>query len=304
VPGAGGGSASATVSDDGNLVAFESTMNNLSPADLSLHSDIFLRNRSAQTTTLVSVNSDEVQSNYINDSPAISADGQFVAFISGADNLVPNDPNLYDVFVRDHGRDRLTSVTTDEQHMTGGDAHRLRSAGTTVRGLRHVREHLDPTDTVYSSDIFVRDRLLGTTERISATPVAEAGDDSFTPSISNDGGVVGFESLAKDLVSDDTNNKSDAFVHAYDLDLDGVADWVDNCPTVANTAGQADDVDGDWAGNACDAPGTGNVDCNQEVNAVDALKILRKVAGLSVVQEACGTSASDRLRFPAGRCGL
>ncbi len=63
-----------------------------------------------------------------------------------------------------------------------------------------------------------------------------------------------------------------------DADNDGVPDNYDNCPTVANTAGQADDVDGDLAGDACDAPGTGNVDCSQAVNSVDALKTLRHSA--------------------------
>ncbi len=35
-----------------------------------------------------------------------------------------------------------------------------------------------------------------------------------------------------------------------DADLDGVADWVDNCPTVAN--GMQLDADGDGKGNICD----------------------------------------------------
>jgi hypothetical protein len=95
---------------------------------------------------------------------------------------------------------------------------------------------------------------------------------------------VAFESFATDLVTDDTNLKADVFVHAYDIDLDGISDFSDNCPTVANTAGQGDDIDGDLAGNACDAPGTGNVDCNQAINSIDALKVLRFSASLSVAQ--------------------
>jgi hypothetical protein len=93
-----------------------------------------------------------------------------------------------------------------------------------------------------------------------------------------------FDAIAPDLVSDDTNANADVFVHAYDIDFDGVSDFSDNCPTVANTNGQANDVDGDLAGDACDAPGTGNVDCNQAINSIDALKILRFSAGLSVAQ--------------------
>jgi hypothetical protein len=90
--------------------------------------------------------------------------------------------------------------------------------------------------------------------------------------------------MASNLVTDDTNAKIDVFQHAWDIDGDGVSDFSDNCPTVANAAGQGDDDDGDWAGNACDAAGTANADCNQAINSVDALKILRNNAGLSVAQ--------------------
>jgi hypothetical protein len=76
----------------------------------------------------------------------------------------------------------------------------------------------------------------------------------------------------------------DNFHWFADADADGVPDDSDNCPTVANADGQAADVDADQAGDACDAPGTGNVDCNNAVNSVDALKILRHNSALPVLQ--------------------
>lgn len=283
-----GGSWYPTISDDGNLVAFASSANNLSPDDAQIHSNIFLRNRSAGTTTLVDVNSAEEQADYQTGGtgPVISANGLFVAFISGATNLVPNDPDRYDVFVRDlaAGTTEMASVGSDEAAANSNSVTPAISASGRFVAWDSYATNLDPADTYYSSDIFVRDRLQGTTERVSVTADAGPGDNSFNPSISADGGVVAYESEATDLVSDDTNGNFDAFVHAYDLDFDGVADWVDNCPTVANTDGQVADADGDLAGDACDAPGTGNVDCNQVINATDALKILRYVAGLSVAQ--------------------
>jgi hypothetical protein len=72
-----------------------------------------------------------------------------------------------------------------------------------------------------------------------------------------------------------------------DDDNDAIPDASDNCPTVENAEGQLDDVDGDLAGDACDAPGAGNVDCSgpvSGVNAVDARKVLRHSASLPVVQ--------------------
>lgn len=53
---------------------------------------------------------------------------------------------------------------------------------------------------------------------------------------------------------------------AKDSDNDGVADLVDNCPSIYNPIGQADDTDGDGVGDACDncptVPNSDQKDCN------------------------------------------
>jgi hypothetical protein len=65
------------------------------------------------------------------------------------------------------------------------------------------------------ADIFVRDRIAGTTERMSvdSSGTQATGGGSFTPSISADGRYVAYVSDASNLVSGDTNNKRDVFVH-------------------------------------------------------------------------------------------
>ena len=67
---------------------------------------------------------------------------------------------------------------------------------------------------------------------------------------------------------------------APDGDSDGVGDVFDDCPTAGDPL--QTDTDGDLAGDACEAAGSGNVDCNAAVNSVDALKVLRHSAGLPV----------------------
>jgi hypothetical protein len=65
---------------------------------------VFVHDRQAGTTERVSVASDGTQANGGSHvfSPAISADGRYVAFESWASNLVPGDTNERDdVFVRD-----------------------------------------------------------------------------------------------------------------------------------------------------------------------------------------------------------
>jgi hypothetical protein len=75
---------------------------------------------------------------------------------------------------------------------------------------------------------------------------------------------------------------SGSLIEPQDDDDDGRFDWLDNCPHVANFA-QAD-TDSDWAGDTCDALGSGNIDCDAAINSVDALKLLRLAAGLEITR--------------------
>ena len=68
-------------------------------------------------------------------------------------------------------------------------------------------------DTNGLEDVFVRDRLTGTTERVSiSTGGTEGNGFSAIPSISADGRYVAFESVASNLVPGDTNGTRDVFV--------------------------------------------------------------------------------------------
>ncbi len=81
--GSGGGSSSPVISADGHWVAFASAATNLVANDTNGAADIFLRNLDTGITTLVSVNSNGVAAGTGDASaPAISANGQFVAFLA------------------------------------------------------------------------------------------------------------------------------------------------------------------------------------------------------------------------------
>src|SRR5207248_8575007 len=82
-----------------------------------------------------------------------------------------------------------------------------------------LSDNLVPGDTNKRSDIFVRDRMLGTTERVSVSSAGRQSDaDSGllngmgAPSISADGRYVAFDSEATNLVKGDTNGAADVFV--------------------------------------------------------------------------------------------
>jgi len=72
-------------------------------------------------------------------------------------------------------------------------------------------------DTNESWDIFVHDRVIGETTRVSVASDGTEGNDTSgfggLTTISGDGRYVAFDSLATNLVVGDTNGYSDVFVH-------------------------------------------------------------------------------------------
>jgi hypothetical protein len=104
-------SSVSSISGDGRYVAFYSDATNLVPGDTNGWGDMFVHDRITGVTKRVSVDSFGVQANDVSSSGSISADGQYVAFRSGATNLVGSDTNsAADVFV--HGPDP-TDVAKD-----------------------------------------------------------------------------------------------------------------------------------------------------------------------------------------------
>ena len=98
-----GASFRPALSADGRWVAFVSEATNLVPGDTNNMTDVFAYDRRTQTTRRVSVGPGGVQATGVSGSPALSANGRWIGFNSEADNLVPNDNNASDVFVRKLG---------------------------------------------------------------------------------------------------------------------------------------------------------------------------------------------------------
>jgi hypothetical protein len=70
-------------------------------------------------------------------------------------------------------------------------------------------------DTNGVTDVFVRDRLAGTTGRASVSSGGQqANGHSFGSVVSGDGRHVGFTSSATNLVPSDTNGEMDVFVRS------------------------------------------------------------------------------------------
>lgn len=90
----------------------------------------------AASTTRVSVGPGGVQGNGESFQPALSAGGRFVAFYSGASNLVPGDTNnMPDVFLRDRQTgttERISVARSGAQELPAGDHGRWQPGGLRV----------------------------------------------------------------------------------------------------------------------------------------------------------------------------
>jgi Tol biopolymer transport system component len=211
-------SEDASVSDDGNLVAFTSTASNLVTGDTNGAADVFVRDRAAGTTTRVSVSTGGAEGLGVSGTPSISGDGRFVAFSSGAANLVTGDSDgVTDVFVRDRvaSTTELVSRPSGTSSLANGASTAPAVSGDGAKvAFQSVATNLAAGDTNAVSDVFVRDRSGTTTTRASvADDETQADGPSSAPAISADGATVAFASDATDLVGGaDTNGSTDVFV--------------------------------------------------------------------------------------------
>jgi Tol biopolymer transport system component len=160
-----GSSWSPAMSADGRYVAFVSAASNLVSGDRNRSPDVFLCDRHATSTTLVSRANNHIGANGTSTRPAISGDGRFVAFQSDASNLVCarrcpaqlEDINLlWDVFLFDRTQGSVVRVSEDSRGgwMEPSGGPMLDAAGRVlVFSSRHPAE---PSDDGNDFDLFLR----------------------------------------------------------------------------------------------------------------------------------------------------
>ncbi|MCB9432411.1 MAG: PD40 domain-containing protein [Ardenticatenaceae bacterium] len=191
--GAQGNAASLapSISNDGRYVAFSSSATNFAANDFDGASDIYVRDRQTNQTQLVSISSQGVKGNLGSPVPAISGNGQFVAFLSYANNLVTGDTNNSgDVFVYNRNTGTTVRRSVDSggvQSQTGGDTPSISSDG---RYLAFVSTGgLDNSGN--ERQVFVHDSATNQTTWIS-TVEFPSSDNSLESRISDDGNYVVF----------------------------------------------------------------------------------------------------------------
>ncbi len=228
------GSGFATISGDGQVIAFESAASNLRTGQPGKVTDIYLVDRAGTVLDWVTRSAAGGEANGGSGDIALSRDGQVVAFASAASNLVPGDTNLADdVFVRDR-RARITHRVS--VNSLGGEANddsgapslsddgrvvAFTSNASTLASLmpgtqslpQFIFNRFNSGDENFVSDVYVHDVATGHTELVSvSTSGAQGSAESYEASISGDGTKVAFASFASALVPGELTPGSEVFL--------------------------------------------------------------------------------------------
>jgi len=196
-------SGAASVSANGQLVAFVSSATDLAPGNIDGDvANIFVYDRNAERNELITEGAND-SSRF----PTLSADGRFVAFQSSASNLVAGDTNgLDDVFVYDRATDTMELLTSLQETDSGATGPAISADGRFVVFYSSSNNLRDGSDF----GIVGYDRETDTAELL----VLYGG---FDLSISADGRFIAFET-GVDLVPEDTDRDDDVYV--YDRNTD------------------------------------------------------------------------------------
>ncbi|GAA1558498.1 S8 family serine peptidase [Kribbella lupini] len=215
--GGNGGSREQSISADARYVAFVSDASNLAGDDVEFQRDLFVRDRQAGTTRLIAVPG--LDGEY--SSPLISADGTKVVFENRSAPSWANHIYVYDL--RTGVAERATTADTGAEGNDWSFAASPSADGSKVAFYSDAT-NLVAGDTNGKPDIFVRDLAAKTTTLVSGGPLGVQGDGrSELPHLSGNGRYVSFQSTSTNLVGDDTNHRSDVFVH--DLAAGPEAQW-------------------------------------------------------------------------------
>ncbi|MBI4879190.1 MAG: PD40 domain-containing protein [Planctomycetes bacterium] len=207
-----GNSTYASISADGKLVAFHSNASNLGAAS---GTQVWVRNRKADKTELISQGhagaAPESGSHY----PWISGNGRFVAFSSTAGNLTAEDkgPATEDVFVFDRKKEKMRQWVIK----AGGEKRDAEVQGISANGRFVLAKSAEVLPFACLVNAMWRmhliDREQETIELCSVNSQGQqANDTAFAGALCASGKYAVFDSEATNLGNDE-DSAQDVFIH-------------------------------------------------------------------------------------------
>jgi len=199
------------ISGDGRYITFDSIASNLVASDTNTAYDIFVRDTVTNTTIRISNGIGGAQSNGLSLNPVISQSGRYIAYESRATNLVSGDTNSQsDIFLYDTTTAATTrlSVSSTGAQATAFSADAVISGDGSTVAFNSIATDLVAGDANTAGDVFVRNIAAGTTviaSRATNGTQGNAASGAEDISLSSDGKLIAFDSIATNLVAGDTN---------------------------------------------------------------------------------------------------
>lgn len=183
-------SATPSMTPDGRFVVFDSAASDLVPGDTNGIVDVFLRDLRTGTTLLISTNAQAAGNPFVRSEWAsLSTNGQRVAFLSAATNLVAEAVNgLPQVYVRDWVLGTTTWASGGAAKVTG-QTNRLSFDEAAMSADGRYIVFSVPAVASSGASLLRYEVDTGTTELVATNLVSGWGK----PSVSADGRFVAFE---------------------------------------------------------------------------------------------------------------
>ena len=212
-----GYSSGVSIADDGRYIIFSSDATNLVPNDTNNSTDIFIYDRTNQTVELINIAPNNTEADAPVSIGSISGNSRYITFASNASNLVANDTNQQrNIFVYDRVEKTTERISVASEGTQANDLNLFNAISDDGRyvAFESMASNLVANDTNGQRDIFIRDRVEKTTERVNvASDGTQANNHASLHSISDDGRYITYCSNASNLVANDTNKQSDVFVY-------------------------------------------------------------------------------------------
>lgn len=194
------------ISDDGRYVMLQTLATNFAPSDFNARPDVYRLDLVTQTFTLVTASTAGQPANLGGYSGDLSADGRWIAFHSESTNLTSTPVATQHVYLRD----MLAGVTAIVSRATSGTLANQASQNASLSAdgrfvaFSSYATNLNPLDTTFNEDVYLRDTALSTTELVSvnsfgAKAAASGSVQSSEPDVSDDGDRIVFWSTATNL---------------------------------------------------------------------------------------------------------
>ncbi|MEQ1698705.1 MAG: hypothetical protein ABMA25_01280 [Ilumatobacteraceae bacterium] len=204
INGASATNAPPSISADGRFVVWTSSATNVVPGATTAVSRVYLRDRTLDTTTLINLGSTAI----------ISDDGKSVLIetkeqLLAADQTVSSDVYLVSLVT---GETELISVNTAETQGNSSSSDASMSPDGRFVTFVSAADNLVAGDTNGERDVFLRDRLLGTTIRVNLrVDGSQTAGFPENPQVSADGRIVIW---ATDAIGDvgDRNHTYDVYL--------------------------------------------------------------------------------------------